>query len=298
MLVQLTCATCGSDDYVVRYEARVPPEGALNFSARRAANGYHARIVECRSCGQIYSNPYFSEDMLGRLYREASYIDEPQLANMAADYFRVFHQAIGGSVDPSRRVLEIGCGNGFFLDKLRAVGYADVWGVEPGRQAVETAAASVRDRILCDVFRPDLFPAGHFDAVCCFQIFDHLPDPNAFLEGVRTVLRSGGVLVAINHNIRAPVTRILGERSPMFDIEHIYLFDRRTIRRLLANHGFKIERTGSLWNSYTVEYALKMVPLPNGLRGAVINSARIFRLGALTFRLPGGNMVSVARRTD
>jgi SAM-dependent methyltransferase len=298
MLVQRICATCGNEGYVVRYEARVPPEDALNFSARRASSRYHARIVECRRCGQIYSNPYFSEDVLGRLYREALYIDEPQLANMAADYFREFQQAFDGVVDPSRRVLEIGCGNGFFLAKLGAAGYADVWGVEPGRRAVEQAPASVRDRILCDFFRPGLFPAGHFDAVCCFQIFDHLPDPNAFLDGVREVLRKGGVIVAINHDIRAPVTRMLGERSPMFDIEHIYLFDKKTVRRLLANHGFAVERVSNLWSSYTVEYALKMLPLTNGLRSAAINSARALGLGSLTFRVPGGNMVSVARRID
>jgi hypothetical protein len=98
-----------------------------------------------------------------------------------------------------------------------------------------------------------------------------------------------------NHDIRAPITRMLGERSPML-LEHIYLFDRSTIVRLLANSGLEVVECRSLNNSYTLDYALKMLPLPAFLKrpmGAV-SSAPGF--SSLSLRVPGGNIVTVGRR--
>lgn len=292
-LENLACAACGSTEHRLRYEARMPPNGRLDFSARRDSRGYHPRIVECTSCGQIYSNPYFTDAVLARLYSDAQYIEEPQLRNMAADYFREFRRAVGEKFGSSMRVLEIGCGNGFFLERLAAAGLTQIQGVEPSREALKTSPRSVRNKIHCGIFNPAMFPAASFDAVCCFQIFDHIRDPIKFVGGIRQILKTGGVLLAINHNIRAPITRLLGEHSPMYDVEHIYLFDRTTIRLLLEKNGFVVPQTSALWNSYTMEYVLKMLPLPRPIKTLSVALASTLKLGETTVRLPGGNMVTV-----
>jgi SAM-dependent methyltransferase len=251
--------------------------------------------VECRHCGLIYSNPYFDDGMLQSLYREAAYIDEQQLENMGADYAREFLRAAGSALDRSARVLEIGCANGFFLEKLYGAGYQDLHGVEPGKDAVSKASPAIRERIVNDFFRPTLFEPESFDVVCCFQIFDHLPDPPGFLADVRSLLRPGGLVMTINHNIRALITRVLGERSPMFDIEHIYLFDKSTIRRLFTANGFEVIRVSGLSNSYTLGYAIKMFPLPGGMKRGML---RLLKgpLADVNFRIPAGNMVTVGRK--
>lgn len=288
----LACAVCHSDSYRVRYSERIPPAAALNFSARRDPQKHHARIVECTRCGLVYSNPYFDDTVLIPLYRDATYIDESQLEYMAADYLRAFMTCMD-FVDASARILEIGCGNGFFLKKLRHAGFVNVVGVEPGRDAVTKAPADVRDQIVNDFFRPQDFPAASFDAVCCFQIFDHLPDPNGFLQGIRAVLRPGGTLIAINHNIRAWITKLLGEKSPMYDIEHIFLFDRHTIWQLLEANGFEVTRVSGLSNSYTLAYAAKMFPLPSSLKSALVPFLTRSAVGRLSLRIPAGNMLTV-----
>ena len=291
---QLSCAVCASSDYRVRYRERVPPMESLDFSARRNPQKYHARMVGCRHCGLIYSNPYFDEAVLRLLYRDAAYIDEQQLENMGTDYLREFSRA-AGTLDHSARILEIGCANGFFLEKLYRAGYQNLRGVEPGKDAVSKAPPLIRDRIINDFFQPTLFAPESFDVVCCFQIFDHLPDPGRFLRDVRSLLRPGGLLMAINHNIRALITRILGERSPMYDIEHIYLFDKSTIRQLFLANGFEVTRVSGLSNSYTLAYALKMFPLPDRLKTVIVQMLKGV-LADVSLRIPAGNMVTVGRK--
>lgn len=292
---ELRCAVCQSDSYRVRYPERIPPAAVLNFSARRNPQKHHARIVECTRCGLVYSNPYFDEDVLKSLYRAAAYIDELQLDNMAADYLREFVRSTNG-LDASAKILEIGCANGFFLERLRLAGFPSVYGVEPGKDAVEKASVDMRSRIVNDFFRLDDFRDESFDVVCCFQILDHISDPNTFLRGIHAVLRPRGLVIAINHNIRAWITRILGERSPMYDIEHICLFDKSTIRHLFEANGFQVTRVAGLSNSYTPAYAAKMFPLPLALKRILTTLLSRRPFDRVNLRIPAGNMVTVGRK--
>jgi len=291
---ELCCVVCASSEYRVRYPERIPAIESLNFSARRSPQRYHARMVECRRCGLVYSSPYFDEAMLKLLYRDAAYIDEQQLENMAADYFREFTRS-AGNLDLSARILEIGCANGFFLERLYEAGYQNFRGVEPGKDAVSKASRAIQEKITNDFFQPSLFATESFDVVCCFQIFDHLPDPGRFVADVRSLLRPGGILMTINHNIRSLITRVLGERSPMYDIEHIYLFDKSTINRLFAAHGFEVTRVANLSNSYTLAYAIKMFPLPSDIK-TLLTKVGSGALSKVNIRVPAGNMVTVGRK--
>jgi SAM-dependent methyltransferase len=270
----------------------------LDFSARRPGQHYHPRIVECRRCGQIYSNPFFPDQLIADLYRRAKYIDEPQLENMRADYVREFESALVDQPIHDTRILEVGCANGFFLHALYQKGYRNLRGVDPGQEAVSLAPAEIRHLIQSGFFGENSFPVESFDVVCCFQVMDHMPDPAAFLRAVNKVLNRGGIFLTINHDIRAPITRLLGERSPMYDIEHIYLFDRSTIQILFANCGFDVVDCRSLLNSYTLGYALKMFPLPSAVKRAIAPLFKVRGLASMKLRVPGGNMVTVGRKND
>src|SRR5262249_20202819 len=205
-------------------------------------------------------------------------------------------RALGTRPREDVRVLEIGCADGFFLKALKQAGYRLLQGVEPGEKAVAAAPPDIRPHILNDFFHTNNFPAGSFDAVCCFQIMDRLPDPAGFVRSVYNVLAPGGIFLAINHDIRAPLTRLLGERSPMYDIEHVFLFDRSTMKILVEKAGLTSVACEALFNSYTLDYAIKMFPLPEVLKRWVGTALATLRLSSISLRIPGGNMVTVARR--
>jgi SAM-dependent methyltransferase len=168
--------------------------------------------------------------------------------------------------------------------------------IEPGQAAVSLAPKEIRPLIRNDFFGQDSFPTESFDAVCCFQVMDHVPDPAAFLRAVNKILDKDGIFLTINHDIRAPIARLLGERSPMYDVEHIYLFDRFTIQTLFVNCGFEVLGCRSLQNSYTLDYALKMFPLPAAVKSVIGSAIKSIGIASLTVRLPGGNMVTLGRK--
>lgn len=292
---KIPCALCGpGTEYRVLYPERLQ-ESTIDFVARKTPIRQHFRVVECRGCGLIYSTPILSSETIYRLYQHCSFLHEGQLGNMLRDYRNQLRHVV--SLLPAKgRLLEIGCANGFFLEAALELGFDDVCGVEPSEDAVRKAPPHIRPKIINSIFSPDLLPKGSFDIVCCFQVLDHLLDPKEVLLGAQALLREGGVLLLINHNIRSWLPRLLGEGCPMYDIEHIYLFDRKTAAQLLETTGYEVVRVANIPNSYTLSYATKMFPLPGLLKRSLIALLDRIGLSASCVRLPAGNMVSVGRK--
>jgi SAM-dependent methyltransferase len=269
----------------------------MDFAARKLPSRQHFRIVECRQCGLVYSNPVLPPDAIRQLYRHSPFLQEAQLDGMVRDYLEQV-RAVLPSLGRHDRLLEIGCSGGYFLQAARDLGFREVWGVEPGESAVRQAPASIRPRIVNDFFHAGLFPPASFDLICGFQVLDHLLDPAEVLRDVWRLLRPGGLALFLNHNIRSWLPRLLGERSPMYDVEHIYLFDSNTVARILRKHGFEVVSVANTRNSYTLGYAIKMFPLPQLLKVPLGALARACGIDNWRVRLAAGNMVAVGRKPD
>ena len=119
------------------------------FSARRMPDRIHYRMVKCRSCGLIRSDPVLATEALAALYAESTFTYEAEVANLRATYSRYLRRAqayVGGNAT----MLELGCGNGFMLEEAMAIGFKDARGVEPGQSTVDAAPPGVREKIVVD----------------------------------------------------------------------------------------------------------------------------------------------------
>lgn len=289
------CPVCDTEGNATEvYPANFDPQ-AFNpavFSARRLPDRLHYRLVRCDSCGLLRSDPVADARVLAQLYAHSSFDYGEEVANIRRTYGRYLAR-LGG---PKGALLEVGCGNGFFLEEALDQGYAEVWGVEPSQSAVSQAAFRVQSRIRCDILRPGLFAPGSFDAICMFQVFDHLPDPGALLPECLQLLKPGGRLLLLNHNIAAWSARLLGEKSPIIDIEHTCLYSPATLSRLVERFGFWVERTGTVFNNYSLHYLARLLPLPAGAKQQLLSFLHDHAIGRLCLRVPLGNLWLVARR--
>lgn len=294
------CALCETDQWDrLLYPERLPPGsfGHDKFSARRMPDRVHYRIVRCQKCGSLRSDPVLSDEELGRLYSASRMTYAEETVHAGDTYAAYLRDCL--SLAPARdRLLEIGCGTGFFLERALDLGFQEVYGVEPSRNAVEQASARVRRQIRIDCFREDLFPDSHFDMICGFQVFDHLAHPNEILQVCRRVLRPGGVVLWIHHDAGAWTHRVLGQASPIIDVEHIYLFDQRTMARILEKNGFEVLRAFPVRNRYPLHYWLSLAPLPAGLKRRAIPLLRRAGLGGLPICWNAGNFGILARVSD
>lgn len=139
------------------------------------------------------------------------------------------------------RLLDIGCGYGFFLKKMAQRGW-DVEGIEvsgAGRDyATKTLGLSVHSTPLEDM----AFPKEHYDVVTLFYVIEHIHDPGMILREVFRVLKPGGmVLLRWPHS--TPVVKILGPFANRFDVYHtpyhLYDFNPVAMQQLLEKSGFR-----------------------------------------------------------
>ena len=99
------------------------------------------------------------------------------------------------------RILEVGCGTGHFVAQLKRLGF-EVLGIELNRAAVEVATMQhhlpVANEDVADISKKHL---GQFDAVCHFQVLEHIADPLGFLQHCVDCLKTGGLLIVAVPNM-------------------------------------------------------------------------------------------------
>jgi SAM-dependent methyltransferase len=293
-----TCAICSTPENCEEVYPANFDMAAFNpqiFSARRLPDRIHYRLVRCRSCGLLRSDPVADAEALSRLYARSEQTYDRELIYLKHTYGRYLArlEKLGGR---KGSLIEIGCGNGFVLEEALAQGYAEAWGVEPSSQAVEKASPVLRERIVCDIFRPGLFPAERFDTVAMFQVFDHLPDPAMVLEECFRILKPGGMILGLNHNAAAFSARLMGERSPIVDIEHTYLYTPDTMTKIFTRHGFRVAARGAVFNEYSLQYLTQLVHLPARIKPGALSFLKSSGIGRIRFNVPLGNMFVIGQK--
>jgi SAM-dependent methyltransferase len=294
--VSTNCAICGpgiaaNELYPANFG--VDDITPARFSARRLPDRVHYRMVRCNRCGLVRSDPVLDEATLGHLYAESTFDYEAETNNLKATYGRYLSRLrrLGGRQES---LLEVGCGDGFFLEQALQQGYTRVRGVEPSSAAIAGASPQVRDQIVCDVMRPGLFADGEFDAVCMFQVFDHVPHPEVVLTACRAALRPGGLILCLNHNVESVSAHVMRERSPIIDIEHTYLYSPTTMRRIFKAGGFTVLEQGHVNNTYSIGYVVHLMPMPKRAKDLALGTMSRSRIGRLSVPVPLGNLYLIA----
>jgi SAM-dependent methyltransferase len=262
------------------------------FSARRVTEHFHYKMVRCKRTGLVFSREVLPDELLEKLYAGSKVTFNEYTDIIRKDYWKPL--ARYASILKKDAALEVGCSNGFFMEELLSQGFKRVEGCEPGREAKVQAPLSVKNNIHTGFFNKDLYEDNSFDLICIFQTLDHLSDPLYILETCFSKLKKGGMLYAIVHNVDALQAKILGERSPIIDVEHIYLFNPQSIRLAVEQVGFDTMECFPVKNSYPINYWIKHVRFPFG---KTINSIFSF-IGLDKVRIPlsVGNTGMIARK--
>ena len=290
------CPVCGSDsDYRVYAEAQFDPDklDAFAFASRKLPEYMHYRLNECQRCDSLYANPLPTEDALQRAYVDAAF-DSGEEARFASLAYAEFLPRILRRIGDPRGALDIGTGDGAFLEQLERHGFRDLVGVEPSAAPVAQAKPHIRERIRQSPFRATDFSPGAFSLVTCFQTLEHVPDPQSLCRQAHGLLRDGGALFVVSHNRRALSARLLGRKSPIFDIEHLQLFSPKSLRYALERAGFRDVELYPVENRYPLRYWVKLLPLPGAVKTRALQQLYKSRLGELPIKISAGNFAAVA----
>ncbi|MGQ9682106.1 MAG: class I SAM-dependent methyltransferase [Anaerolineae bacterium] len=98
---------------------------------------------------------------------------------------------------PGERILDCGCGMGFYLRAMRSLQSAWYYGLDGNEQALAFARQALAGQGILlvegDVLRLP-FADGSMDKVLLTEVLEHLPDDQQGLAEIRRVLRPGGIL--------------------------------------------------------------------------------------------------------
>jgi len=263
------------------------------FSARRITEHFHYKIVRCRNCGLIFSREILPDALLSRLYSESKVTYGEYVDAIRRDYWMPL-RPFAGEINKGA-ALEIGCGSGFFLEKLLEEGFKNVYGCEPSIEAVEKASALTKKNIYPGFFKKGIYQNKSLDFICCFQTLDHLSDPVETIKICRDILKPDGMIYFVVHDVNSFQAKILRDKSPIIDIEHIYLFNKNTLKKLFEKEKYKVVKISSLKNNYPLNYWLKMLSL-SGFGNVVKNVIERTRIGSISFPIAAGNIFIIAKR--
>lgn len=232
--VVIPCACCGN----------------MNFKPALDCEGFS--FVRCVLCGLVQRNPQplkeeilvrysntFGKDYLSyELENEQAFLKLQQLALTDAGFDKL-QKKLFKDTDYKPAVLDIGCAAGALLVFLREQGW-HVTGVE-----ISPCANFAKDERGLDVrnipLEDNKFPDNSFDVILASHLIEHLNNPGAFLAETFRILKKSGYIFITTPNINGFQSCLFGSRWRSAIFDHLYLFSKRTMLRMLKEKGFMIE---------------------------------------------------------
>ena len=134
-------------------------------------------------------------------------------------------------------VLDAGCSTGDFI----ALAHSDmeISGIDISPYAVEiakTKCPEIAHRIWSDNLENHNLPKSHFDAICLWDVIEHLWDPGSTCRQLKESLKSGGYIFISTPNIESSFAKLLGKYWPfMTPPEHMSFFGPKSIKYLFEH---------------------------------------------------------------
>lgn len=297
-LIARACPTCGSSDETRVFAPATFDPAKLDdfaFASRKLPEYMHHRLILCPTCALLYASPVPSVADLTDAYVAAAF-DSGDEARFAARTYARLLRFVTARLPDRDGALDVGAGDGAFLEELIGGGFTRVAGVEPSAAPIAAARPEIRALIRHGMFQAENYPSAGLSLVTCFQTIEHLFDPLETCRAFCRLLKPGGAVMLVAHDRLALTARIMGRKSPIFDIEHLQLFTAESARRLLKAAGFSRIEIHPVVNRYPLHYWVKLFPLPNALKRPLVALLRMPALRSVSIPFPAGNLAAIGFR--
>ncbi|HVP19172.1 MAG TPA: class I SAM-dependent methyltransferase [Spirochaetia bacterium] len=241
------CPLCGADE-------PVPFLSCDGFS-----------FVRCVACRAVYQRPTPVFEDLRKRYGEGYFVYEHENERnffnlMKLGLSDVDFEARTGDLPNPRTFLDIGCATGMLLASMRDKGWV-VKGVDVCRESAEYGRRHRGVDIFPGTLEEAGFPDESFSVIHFSHLIEHVPDPRGFLVEVRRILKKDGLAVITTPNVDGFQARLFGSGWRSAIADHLVLFSRRTLGRLLRDSGFEILTTVT-WGGLAMGTAPRLVKRP------------------------------------
>jgi 2-polyprenyl-3-methyl-5-hydroxy-6-metoxy-1,4-benzoquinol methylase len=169
-----------------------------------------------------------------------------ELPDAAPEHFAIRREFVIGALEPGSRVIDVGCGAGWFCGALAAAGFS-VTGVEVAHEPLRRARERFPELDFVLVSGGGELPlaAASFDGAWLGEVLEHVQDGLGLLWEVARVVGPGGRLAVSTPDhgwglrLRLGISRRAFEAHFEPRSDHVRFFTRRSLAALLAAGGFE-----------------------------------------------------------
>lgn len=186
------------------------------------------RYDQCKECNLVFQNPMRSDQELMSYYPSDDYYA----------YSAKFNVEKKKITSNGKKILDIGCGNGWVLNEFKNNGW-EVFGIEPSKKA-----ADIGNDLGLNIFNGTVlecdFSNNFFDYIHSNHSFEHIYNPNEVLEKLHNILKIGGKIQIGVPNYNSFNAKLFGKYWYYFGAPvHTFNYSPNNLIDLMKRYGFK-----------------------------------------------------------
>lgn len=204
--------------------------------------------LRCTRCGCVFLNgvklnsKYYRDFYSEKIYKKKSNFIN-RVEKIFINYSSNFKAKTVKKYNNDRRkksILDVGCGNGFFLEYLNNNRF-----VKYGVEINEKLAKFCKKRgiqVYKDDFQKIDFGERKYDIVTMWHVLEHISSPNNIFKKVNNILNKDGRFIFTVPNIESYGFKL--SRTSWFHMDaprHVFFPTSRTVKILAKNNNFHLE---------------------------------------------------------
>ena len=227
------CTYCRAQDYTHEYRT---------FDIFN--NNYE--LVKCNNCKAYFLSPNPNAEQLLKAYDDSYYggsEDDEKFEGFVEkglNYFRYKRaKQIAELTQNKGRVLDVGCGNGRFLELLSKIGKIEIFGTEMSGSSARRAARIKNINLKIGELEATTFSKEYFDVITLFHVFEHIQEPVKYLEIIDNILKKDAYLVMSFPNIDSWQAKLFKGRWLHLDPpRHLFFYKPKDLIVLMQKRGY------------------------------------------------------------
>lgn len=181
-------------------------------------------LCQCQDCGFVFNNLFTNKDM----DYDDSYQNEQSYSQYFVDYLNEMVDYLVENNFQDKKIVEIGCGKGYFTELLEKRGFKNIYGFDP-------AYEGDNPNIIKDYFS-EKYKSINADLIILRHVLEHIENPYEFLQHIQNATKQNTKIL-----IEVPDFEWIVENKAFWDIfyEHCNYFESTFLSSFFENSATK-----------------------------------------------------------